>query len=98
VGGKLVLEVTAEGGTGAKVRFQVLAAGKALAESEVTVILPDGKKKMLKTDKDGYTPPFEGAGRYGVYAKQIEAKEGEHAGKKYSEIRSYATLVCDVAK
>jgi uncharacterized GH25 family protein len=98
VGEKLALEVAAEGGTGGKVRFRVLAAGKPVADSEVTVILPDGKKKALVTDKDGYTAAFDGAGRYGVYAKRIEAKAGEHAGKKYDEIRSYATLVCDVTK
>ena len=97
MGEKLALEVTAEPATG-KVRFQVLAAGKALAESEVTVMLPDGAKKAVKTDKDGYTPTFDGVGRYGVVAKQVEAKAGEHAGKKYDEIRSYATLVCDVQK
>jgi uncharacterized GH25 family protein len=98
VGEKLPLEVVAEGGAGGKVRFQVLAAGKPVAESELTVLLPGGAKKMLKTDKDGYTTGFEGAGRYGVYAKHVEAKAGEHAGKKYDEVRSYATLVCDVAK
>ncbi len=97
VGEKLALEVVAEGASG-KVRFLVLAAGKPLAESEVTVMLPDGTKKAVKTDKDGYTTAFEGAGRYGVYAKRVEAKAGEHAGKKFEEIRSYATLVCDVAK
>ena len=97
VGEKLALEVVAEGGSG-KVRFRVLAAGKPVADSEVTVMPPAGGKKAATTDKDGYTPAFDGAGRYGVYAKQVEAKAGEHAGKKYDEIRSYATLVCDVQK
>ena len=97
VGEKLALEVVAEGGSG-KVRFRVLAAGKPLADSEVTVMLPAGGKKAATTDKDGYTPAFDGAGRYGVYAKQTEVKSGEHGGKKYDEVRSYATLVCDVQK
>ena len=97
VGEKLPLEVVAEGKAGA-LRFQVLAAGKAVANSEVTVMLPGGGKKAATTDKDGYTPVYDAAGRYGVYAKQVEAKAGEHAGKKYDEIRSYATLVCDVQK
>ena len=97
VGEKQPLEVVAEPAMG-KVRFQVLAAGKPLAESEVTVMLPDGAKKAVKTDKDGYTAAFDGAGRYGVVAKRVEAKAGEHGGKKYDEIRSYATLVCDVVK
>ena len=97
IGEKLALEVVAEGGSG-KVRFRVLAAGKPVAESEVTVMPPAGGKKAATTDKDGYTPAFDGAGRYGVVAKQVEVKAGEHAGKKYDEIRSYATLVCDVSK
>jgi uncharacterized GH25 family protein len=95
--GNQPLEVVAIGG-GKKVKFRVLAAGKPLVESEVTVILPDGAKKSSITNKDGETPEYEGAGRYGVYAKQILAKPGEHAGKKYDEVRNYATLVCDISK
>jgi uncharacterized GH25 family protein len=97
VGEKLPLEVVAVTAAG-KVKFQVLAAGKPAPESEVTVILPDNAKKMVKTDKAGFTPEFEGTGRFGVVAKQIEAKAGEHGGKKYDEVRNYATLVCDVGK
>jgi uncharacterized GH25 family protein len=95
--GKLPLEVVAAGSSG-KVKFQVLAGGKGLPESEVTVTLPDGSKKSAKTDKEGFTPEYDAAGRYAVIAKLIEAKPGEHAGKKYDEARSYATLVCDVGK
>ena len=87
VGEKLALEVVA-----------VLAAGKPVVESEVTVMVPGAEKKAVKTDKDGYTPTFEAAGRYGVYAKHVDPKAGEHAGKKFDETRHYATLVCDVAK
>lgn len=97
VGQKLPLEVAAVG-TGGKVKFQVLAAGKPVPESEVTVILPDSGKKAVKTDKEGFTPEFDTPGRYGVTAKLIEAKAGDHAGKKYDEVRHYATLVCDVLK
>jgi uncharacterized GH25 family protein len=97
LGEKAGLDVIADGAS-AKVRFRVLAAGKPVADSEVIVLLPGGNKKAVATDKEGYTPAFEGAGRYGVYAKLIEAKAGEHGGKKFEEIRHYATLVCDVAK
>lgn len=97
VGEKLPLEVVAVAAAG-KVKFQVLAAGKAAPELEVTVILPDGMKKGSKTDKDGFTPEYDGAGRFAVTAKQVVAKSGEHAGKKYDEARTYATLVCDVGK
>jgi len=97
VGEKLALEVVAEFGLGT-VRFRVLAAGKPLADSEVSVMLPGGGKKAVKTDKDGFTPAYDSAGRYAVEAKQVETKSGEHAGKKFEEIRNYATLVCDVVK
>jgi hypothetical protein len=97
VGEKLPLEVVAVGAAG-KVKFQVLAAGKAAPDLEVTVILPDNAKRMVKTDKGGFTPEFEGTGRFGVVAKLIDAKAGENGGKKYDEARSYATLVCDVGK
>lgn len=97
VGEKHPLEIVAAVAAG-KVKFRVLAAGKPLPDSEVTVILPDAAKKTAKTDKEGFTPEYEGAGRFGVVAKQIEAKAGEHMGKKYDEVRNYATLVCDVGK
>jgi hypothetical protein len=75
-----------------------LAAGKPVPEAEVTILLPESGKKAMKTDKDGFTTEFDGSGRYGVIAKLIETKSGDHAGKKFEEIRSYATLVCDYAK
>lgn len=97
VGDKLELEVLVAGSPG-KTKFQVLATGKPLPEAEVTVVLPDGAKKPVKTDKEGFTPEFDARGRYAVVAKKIEAKTGEHAGKKFDETRTYATLVCDVEK
>ncbi len=97
IGEKLGLEVVAVAAAG-KVKFQVLAAGKPVADSEVTVMLPDATKKAVTTDKQGFTPEFQEVGRYGVIAKLIEAKTGEHGGKSYDEVRNYATLVCDIAK
>ena len=97
VGEKLELEVLAVASS-SKTKFQVLAAGKPVPELELTVILPDAVKKAVKTDKEGFTPEFEGRGRYGVIAKRIETKTGEHAGKKFDETRTYATLVCDIEK
>ena len=97
IGEKLPLEVVAAGAAG-KLKFQVLAAGKAAADLEVTVMLPDASKKMVKTDKEGFTPEYGETGRFGVVAKLIEAKAGEHGGKKFEEVRAYATLVCDIGK
>lgn len=89
------LEVVPAGEPG-KPRFRVVADGKPAAEAEVTVMVPGSMKQMVKTDKDGLTPAFAAAGRYGVFARWTEAKPGEHAGKKYEEVRHYATLVADV--
>ena len=95
IGAKAALEVvpvTADG----KTKFRLLAAGKPVADAEGSVLLPDGKKEKLKTDKDGYSTVFAGAGRYAVWLRQTEAKAGEHDGKKYEEVKHYATLVTDV--
>lgn len=91
------LEVAPAGDPG-KPRFRVLADGKPAAEVEVTVLVPGSAKQMVKTDKEGLTPAFAATGRYGVFARWTEAKAGEHAGKKYEEVRHYATLVADVGK
>ncbi len=82
---------------GSKVRFKLLAAGKGVADAEVNVMLPDGSKAKLKTDKTGQTEAVEGSGRFGAWARFFEAKSGEVGGKKYEEVRNYATLVVDVS-
>ncbi len=97
VGGPLKVEILPTGDSG-KVCFKLVQEGKPVAGAEVTVLLPGGGKKAVKTDKDGSTPVFESAGRYGVFARVTEAKAGEHAGKKFEETRYYATLVMDVGK
>jgi uncharacterized GH25 family protein len=80
-----------------KTRFQLLSQGKPIADAEATIMLPDGSKERVKSDKDGYTASYEKVGRYGAYFKRIETKAGEFDGKKYQEIWHYATLVVDVA-
>jgi hypothetical protein len=97
LGEKCPLEIVALGTFG-KLKFQVLAAGKPAVEAEVSVVLPATAKKTMKTDKEGMTTEFQESGRYAVTAKVIESKSGDHAGKKFEEIRSYATLVCDWTK
>jgi uncharacterized GH25 family protein len=81
---------------GSELRFRFLAAGKAVADAEVTVLTPDGKSAKVKTDAAGHTPGFGAAGRYGAWAKHVVAAGGELGGKKYDEVRHYATLVVDV--
>ena len=82
---------------GSKVRFKFESAGKPIADAELNIMKPDNTKAKLKTDKDGLTEELDGAGRYGVWARHFVNKSGELAGKKYEEVRNYATLVVDVS-
>jgi uncharacterized GH25 family protein len=94
IGAKAALEVVPVSADG-KTKFRLLAAGKPVADAEGSVLLPDGKKEKLMTDKDGYTTAFAGSGRFAVWLRHTEAKAGEHDGKKYDEVKHYATLVAD---
>jgi hypothetical protein len=97
VGEAAALEVVpvTEGG---KTRLRLLAKGKPVADAEGGVLLPDGTKEKVKTDADGYTAAFAQSGRYAAYLRQTATTAGEHDGKKYEEVRHYATLVVDVAR
>jgi hypothetical protein len=97
VGESAALEVVPLTESG-KTRFRLLAKGKPVAGSEGSVLLPDGTKEKVTTDKDGYTTAFEKPGRYAVWLRHTEVKAGEHEDKKYEEVRHYATLVTDIAK
>ncbi|MFO0799801.1 MAG: DUF4198 domain-containing protein [Gemmataceae bacterium] len=84
---------------GEKVRFRVVADGKAVADAEVTVGLSgkgEEKAETVKTDAAGLTPAFAGQGRFVVAARQVEAKGGDFGGKSYASVRHTATLVCDI--
>jgi uncharacterized GH25 family protein len=87
-----VVPVTADG----KTKFRLLAVGKPVADAEGSLLMPDGKKEKLKTNKDGYTAAFAGSGRFAVWMRHTDAKAGIYDGKKYDEVKHYATLVCDV--
>lgn len=78
-----------------KATLLVLASGKPVAGTEVSVI---GQKDKLKTDDTGTTPAFDANGLIGAWAKTSEAKTGDLKGEKYEEIRHYATLVFDATK
>jgi hypothetical protein len=90
-----VIPVVADG----KIRFQALAGtGRPIAKAEITVMVPgEEDSRHLTTDEQGLTPAFEKAGLYGVNVRQVEANSGEQKGKKFEEVRSYATLVVQFA-
>jgi hypothetical protein len=78
---------------GGKLRFKAVAGGKPLAKAEVTVLVPgEEKSKVVTTDETGLTSRFEKTGTYGAHTRQVEEKLGEQDGKKYEEVRHYATL------
>ncbi len=92
VGDRVPLELVPiiEGG---KIRFKALAAGKAMAKAEVTVLIPgEEKAKVVTTDDTGLTPVFEKVGTYGAHTRRVKSNSGERDGKKYAEVRQYATL------
>ena len=92
LGDAVPVEVIPEKTNGA-IRFAVLARGKPLANADATILVPGEKAKKVKTDDKGHTPEFKATGQYGVWARFAEPTAGEHGGKKYEEIRHYATLV-----
>ena len=94
VGEKAELEAVPEQ-TPTGLRFRLLAAGKPVAAAEGSVLLPDGGKEKVTTDAGGYTKPFAATGRYGVWLRHATPTPGEHAGKRYDEVKRYATLVAD---
>jgi uncharacterized GH25 family protein len=76
--------------------LRVLWRGKPLAGAEVVLLVP-GEDKPVEgmTGADGTFPLKEPkkAGLYGARARHVEKKAGELDGKKYTEVRHYATLV-----
>jgi hypothetical protein len=79
---------------GGKVRFKALADGKPLAKADVTVLVPgEMKNAIVATDDGGLTPEFDKPGAYGAQVRRVETKAGDREGKKYEEVRQYATLV-----
>lgn len=75
---------------------RVLWKGQPLADAEVVLLVPGVDKPVeRKTDAKGIVTleqPKAG-GLYGIRARHVEKKEGEHDGKKYKEARHYATFV-----
>ncbi|HMP15809.1 MAG TPA: hypothetical protein PKD72_02200 [Gemmatales bacterium] len=78
-------------------KFLIEYDGDPVADSEVTLVGPEGFKSLTgKTDKDGYvTFDMKNApkGLYGLRAKHVAQEKGEHQGKPYETITSYVTLV-----
>jgi hypothetical protein len=98
VGDKVPLELVPVA-AGGQLRFKVLAGGKPLAKADVLVIVPgESQTKVVQSDDGGLTPEFDKAGAYGAQVRRVEEMAGERDGKKYAEVRHYATLVVSLGK
>lgn len=86
------LEITVDK-NGHNTRFRLWANGKSVANSEGTLVAPNGTKTVLVTDKDGYTKWFHVHGRYAVHFKHTEKSTGYYEGQTYQKVIRYATLV-----
>lgn len=95
LGATVPVELTPEGHSG-QMRLRLLGRGKPVANAEVAVLLPDGNEHKFTTDANGLTEPLRLTGRYGAWARYWETEPGERDGKKYQEVRHYATIVFDV--
>lgn len=94
---RLPIEIMAEV-TGDRARLQVLFRGKPVPKAELFVLTDGPDRKSLETDDQGRaTFTADRAGTYGFRSRTIEPKEGTHNGKKYLEVRHYASLVIPLA-
>ena len=82
---------------GNKLHFLAFIGGKPAPNLDISVLTPGDKTIDLQTDAKGMTRAFEDAGLYGARIRFTEDKSGEDKGKKYEELRSYATLVVNFA-
>jgi hypothetical protein len=96
VGGDTPVEIVPLGKPGA-VTLELLVRGKPQPDSEITIILPDGSQKKVKTNQAGQTDVLTSLGRYGAWARYWEPTGGERDGKRFEETRHYATLVFDAS-
>jgi hypothetical protein len=90
--GKLPLEVVGtldEGG----IRLTALRDGKPVPRAEFVTVDADLANVRLRADEGGtagWKPPA--AGVYSVYTRDTRKEPGEAGGKKYDEVRDFATL------
>jgi hypothetical protein len=90
--GKLPLEIVARV-DGKSLQFTALHQGKPLPQAEFITIDADLKNVKLAGDAEGkatWQPPA--PGNYSVYIRRTTKEAGEMDGKKYEEIRDFATI------
>jgi hypothetical protein len=91
--GKLPLEIVAAFEDGG-VRFTALKDGKPVPKAQFVTVDASLANVQLTADENGramWRPPA--AGVYSVYTRDTRKELGEENGKKYEEIRDFATVV-----
>ncbi len=63
------------------------------ADREITIIHSDDKEEIVKTDASGQSPELKENGLYGAWARNWIDETAELDGKKYEQVREYATIV-----
>jgi hypothetical protein len=83
--------------SGGHITFQAHLQGQPLAGAEFGILVPgESAGRKITADAQGVIPMgFDQPGKYGVRVGYIEPSTGELDGRKYEEIRHYATLVLD---
>lgn len=90
--GKLPLEIAAMI-TDQGVKLTALQDGKPVPAAEFITVDAQLNNITLKGDKDGsVTWKPSSSGTFAVYTRATRKEAGEHGGKKYEEIRDFATL------
>ncbi len=90
--GKLPLEIVARI-EGDSLRLTALRDGKPLPKAEFTTVDANLKNDKFTADADGKaTWKPSSPGHYAVYVRDVRKENGEIDGKKYEEIRDFATL------
>jgi hypothetical protein len=90
--GKLPLEVVATI-DGERLRLVALREGKPVPKAEFVTVDSELKNEKLTADSEGqatWKPPA--PGNYAVYVRSTTKETGEVNGKKYEEIRDFATV------
>lgn len=88
---KLTLEIV-PAFSGDAARLQVLFKGRPAPRAEMVVFGPDDRSN-LTTNEQGQIEINLKPGLYGLRTRVLEDQGGSHEGKKYEQIRHYASLV-----
>lgn len=92
--GGVVVELVPSG-TRDALRLTLLVNGQPKADAEVTLVLPDGPQRVVRTGADGRVEPFAAHGRVGAWARHWEDASGEKDGKPFTQVRHYGMLTFD---